>query len=494
MATFKYWKKWKSDDLKIMENKGEPNLTKRAPTTVEAILPIVVMLLLLIVGNGIYGLNPEILLILSSIFAGFIAWRVGLKWNDMMSGIREKFDMAMPSILILISIGILIGSWMIAGTIPMMIYYGMQMINPQFIVLISFIVTAIISTVTGTSWGSAGTVGVALMGVAVGLDAPLAATAGAIVAGAYFGDKLSPLSDTTILAPTVAGSELYEHIKHMLYTTIPATVIAIIVYLIAGLNVSVDRGLESETMNAMLSTLTQLFDWHILLLLPVLIVLYGAITKKPTLPTIIFSSAAAGIIAWLYQGFSISDIFASAVTGFDVSMAGYDSEAIMAEVTRLVNQGGMHAMLDVMLIAFSAFIFAGIITKAGILEVILDALLKLTKRTGDLILSTVSSTITMALVTGSSYLTIIVPGEIFKDVYKKKNLHAKNLSRTLEDSGTVVMPLIPWSAAGVYMTGILGVPTLSYLPWAIVCYLGFVFAIILGYTGIGIAKEAEKEK
>lgn len=468
-------------------------MAKRAPTTLEAILSIAVMLLLLIIGNGVYGLNPEVLLILSSIFAGFIAWRVGLKWDDMMLGIREKFDMAMPSILILISIGALIGSWMIAGTIPMMIYYGLQLINPQFIVLISFIVTAIISIVTGTSWGSAGTIGVALMGVAVGLDAPLAATAGAIVGGAYFGDKLSPLSDTTILAPTVAGSELYEHIKHMLYTTIPATVIAIVVYLIAGLNVSVDRGPESETMNAMLSTLTQLFDWHILLLLPVLIVLYGAITKKPTLPTIIFSAAVAGIIAWLYQGFSISNIFASAVTGFDVSMTGLDSGNIIEEITSLVNQGGMHAMLDVMLIAFSAFIFAGIITKAGVLEVILDALLRIAKRTGDLILSTVASTITMALVTGSSYLTIIVPGEIFRNVYKEKKLKAKNLSRTLEDSGTVVMPLIPWSAAGVYMTGILGVPTLSYLPWAILCYLGFIFAIILGYTGIGIAKENEKE-
>jgi len=471
------------------------NQTKRKPTAIEAFTPIIIMLLLLVIGNGIYGLAPEILLIISSIFAGFIALRVGVRWDDMMVGIREKFDTAMPSILILISIGILIGSWMISGTIPMMIYYGMELINPRFIVLIAFIVTAIISAVTGTSWGSAGTIGVALMGVAMGLGASLPATAGAIVAGAYFGDKMSPLSDTTILSPTVAGSDLYEHIKHMLYTTIPAAVISIIIYLIVGFNLPAEDAPQSEIMNTMLSTLSEMFSWNILLLIPVIIVLYGAISKKPTLPTIIISSVFAGIIAKFYQGFTLEHIFTSAVSGFEVSMvnkAGFDSSEVIDEVTELVTQGGMHAMVDVMLIAFSAFIFAGIITKAGALEVIMDALLKITKRTGDLILSTVASTITMALVTGSSYLTIIVPGELFKDVYQKKKLHAKNLSRTLEDSGTVVVPLIPWSAAGVYMAGILGVPTLSYLPWAVLCYLGFVIAIILGYTGIGIAKADNK--
>src|SRR5690625_5215351 len=249
------------------------NQTKRKPTAIEAFTPIIIMLLLLVIGNGIYGLAPEILLIISSIFAGFIALRVGVRWDDMMVGIREKFDTAMPSILILISIGILIGSWMISGTIPMMIYYGMELINPRFIVLIAFIVTAIISAVTGTSWGSAGTIGVALMGVAMGLGASLPATAGAIVAGAYFGDKMSPLSDTTILSPTVAGSDLYEHIKHMLYTTIPAAVISIIIYLIVGFNLPAEDAPQSEIMNTMLSTLSEMFSWNILLLIPVIIVL-----------------------------------------------------------------------------------------------------------------------------------------------------------------------------------------------------------------------------
>ncbi|WP_339285670.1 Na+/H+ antiporter NhaC [Oceanobacillus sp. FSL K6-3682] len=469
---------------------------RKQPNLFEAFSPIVVMLLLLAIGFGVYGFSPEPLLILASVYAGFIAWRLGYTWDEMMEGIQEKIKQAMPAILILISIGILIGTWMIAGTIPMMIYYGLKIIDPTFIVLIAFVVSAIISIVTGTSWGSAGTVGVALMGIATGLGASLPATAGAVVAGAYFGDKLSPLSDTTNIAPIAAGSELYEHIRHMLWTTVPAAILSMIVYFFAGLHLSSGNAATSETMNTMLQTLTEMFDWNILLLLPPIIILYGAIRKKPTLPMIIFSSAVAAILGIFMQGFSAGDVFASTVSGFDVAMvnrANFDPDSVIPEVLSLVHQGGMQSMTGVVLIAFSAFIFAGIIAKSGSLEVIIQTLMKVVKRTGDLILTTVLSCITMALVTGNSYLSIIVPGEIFKDTYKKKKLQAKNLSRTLEDSGTVVVPLIPWSSAGVFMAGTLGVSTLSYAPWAVLCYTGFIFAIILGYTGIGIAKIPDED-
>ncbi len=469
---------------------------KRKPNLFEAFSPIIVMLLLLAIGFGVFGLNPEPLLILSSVYAGFIALRLGFSWSNMMEGIQEKVSLAMPAILILISIGILIGTWMIAGTIPMLIYYGLELINPTFIVLIAFVVSAIISIVTGTSWGSVGTVGVALMGIATGLEANLPATAGAIVAGAYFGDKLSPLSDTTNLAPIAAGSELYEHIKHMMWTTVPAAIVSMIIYLIAGISVSNDEVTAPETMSTMLTTLSTMFNWNLLLLLPPVIILFGAIKKYPTLPIIIFSSIIAAILGMFIQDFTLKDVFASAVTGFDVSMVnktGFDSAAVIPEVLDLVHQGGMQSMTSVILIAFSAFAFAGIMTKSGALEVIIEQLLKFVKRTGDLILTTVISCLTMALVTGNSYLSIIVPGEMFKDTYKLKGLAAKNLSRTLEDSGTVVVPLIPWSSAGVFMAGTLGIPTLSYAPWAVLCYVGFIFAIILGYTGIGIAKDLKEE-
>ena len=335
------------------------------------------------------------------------------------------------------------------------------------------------------------------MGIATGLGANLPATAGAIVAGAYFGDKLSPLSDTTNLAPIAAGSELYEHIKHMLWTTVPAAVVSMIIYALAGFNLSTGNVSTPETMTIMLDTLNKMFDWNLLLLLPPIIILYGSIRKKPTLPIIILSSMVAALFGLFYQGATVTDVFASAVSGFDISMiqrSGFDAANVTSEVTDLVNQGGMESMTDVILIAFSAFVFAGILTVSGSLDVIINALMKVVKRTGDLILATVLSCITMALVTGNSYLSIIVPGEIYKDTYQKNKLKAKNLSRTLEDSGTVVVPLIPWSSAGVFMAGTLGVSTLSYAPWAILCYIGFIFAIILGYTGLGIAKMTDDEQ
>lgn len=374
--------------------------------------------------------------------------------------------------------------------------FGLKIIHPSFIVLIAFIVSAIVSIVTGSSWGSVGTVGVALMGIATGMDVSLAATAGAIVSGAYFGDKLSPLSDTTNLAPLVAGTELHEHIKHMLYTTIPAAVVALIVYTIVGFSSSSTKVIESEQTTAMLNGLGEMFTWSIWLVLPAIIILYGTIKKLPTLPVIIFSSFVAGIIAVFVQGFSVKNVFLATVSGFNVTMVekvGFNSELVIPEVLRLVNQGGMQSMTGVVLIALCAFTFAGIVSVSGCLEVIVNALLKLVKRTGDLILVTVLSCITTALVTANTYLPLIITGELYKDTYKKRNLAAKNLSRTLEDSGTVIIPLVPWSTSGVFIAGTLGVSTFSYLPWAVLCYTGFIFAIILGYTGIGISKIQEDD-
>jgi len=283
----------------------------------------------------------------------------------------------------------------------------------------------------------------------------------------------------------------------MLWTTVPAAVVSMIIYALAGFNLSTGNVSTPETMTIMLDTLNKMFDWNLLLLLPPIIILYGSIRKKPTLPIIILSSMVAALFGLFYQGATVTDVFASAVSGFDISMiqrSGFDAANVTSEVTDLVNQGGMESMTDVILIAFSAFVFAGILTVSGSLDVIINALMKVVKRTGDLILATVLSCITMALVTGNSYLSIIVPGEIYKDTYQKNKLKAKNLSRTLEDSGTVVVPLIPWSSAGVFMAGTLGVSTLSYAPWAILCYIGFIFAIILGYTGLGIAKMTDDEQ
>lgn len=464
---------------------------KKKPTFLQAIIPIVAMIVLLGVGYGLMGLRAEFLMLISAGIAGIIAVTLGYTWDDIIDSIVGKLSKTMPAILILIIVGVLIGSWMIGGTIPIMVYYGLKIINPKFMVITSFLVSAFVSICTGTSWGSAGTIGVALMGVASGMGVPLPIAAGAVVSGAYFGDKMSPLSDTTNLAPIAAGSKLYEHIGHMIFTTGPAFIIAGIVYLFVGLNSSAIEASSPENVNTILKTLDIMFNWNILLILPPIIVLYGSIRKKPTIPVMLLSSMIALFNAVVIQNFTVQQAFEATITGFNISMiniSGFDPNSVIADIPRLLNRGGMNSMLGTVLIAFCAYGFAGSISVSGSLDIVLNKLLRSVKSTGSLILATVIACFTAVCVTSNGQLSILIPGEMFKNTYIKRGLHPKNLSRTLEDSATVIEPLVPWTAAGVYMATTLGVPTLSYLPWAILCYLGVVFAIIWGYTGLFITK------
>ncbi|MDD4320274.1 MAG: Na+/H+ antiporter NhaC [Acidaminococcaceae bacterium] len=471
-------------------------ILKREPTFIESIVPIIAMLVILFYGKGIKGWATEPLLIIVAIIAAIVAMRVGVTWDEMLDEISIKIAKGMPAILILITVGMLIGTWKASGTIPMMIYYGIQMVNPQYLLVTAFLITALVSIVTGTSWGSVGTMGVALMGIASGLNVSLPATAGAVIAGSYFGDKMSPLSDTTNLAPISAGSDLYGHIRHMFWTTVPATIVSLIVYAVAGASASGGVAPDSETVQVMLSTLNVMYSWSWLLLLPVVIVLVGSVIKMPTIPVMLCSSTVAGIMAIFIQNITLDNVLKCMVKGFNVSMItapGFNPKTVAWAVTRLINGGGMASIMSTTLLVFCAFCFAGIMSRAGCLKVVLQKLLSIVTNTGGLIASTVVACLTMAITTGSSYLSILIPGEMFKDAYKARNLAAVNLSRTLEDSATVVVPLVPWSAAGAYMTATLGVPTLSYLPWAVLCYTGFIFALFYGFTGIGIKKITQKE-
>nr|WP_325196993.1 Na+/H+ antiporter NhaC [uncultured Oscillibacter sp.] len=465
--------------------------SRRRPTFLESMVPIIAMLAILTIGKGVMGYSTEPLLIMVACVAAFVAFRVGVTWDEMLEEISHKIAKGMPAILILISVGALVGTWMASGTIPLMIYYGIQIVNPQWMLVTSFLITAVVSVVTGTSWGSVATMGVALMGISGALGVSLPATAGACIAGSYLGDKMSPLSDTTNLAPIAAGSSLYEHIGHMFYTTIPASIVSLIVYAIAGLQADITADVTSETVTTMLDQLDTMYHWNLLLLLPAVIVLAGSLLRKPTIPVMLLSTAVAGIEGLVIQGVSLKDVLSATVSGFDVSMiqrAGFDPAACSAEITKLLNRGGMNSIMSTTLLVFCAFCFAGIMSRAGCLDVVLEKILGAAKSTGALITATVASCIVMALTTGNSYLSILIPGEMFRDAYKARGLAAKNLSRTLEDAGTVLVPLVPWSAAGAYMTATLGVETLEYLPWAVLCYTGFIFAILWGYTGFGIAR------
>ena len=463
------------------------NSIKKEPSFLLALTPILVMIVGLALGVGYMKLKVEPIILIAALVAGGIAWRLGYSWSELQEGVIEKISSSLPALMILWAVGLLIGSWVFSGTIPMIIYYGVDLISPQYLVLTAFVIAAIISTVTGTSWGSAGTVGVAIMGIAQGLDVNLAATAGAVVAGAYFGDKLSPLSDTTNLAPIAAGSELYEHIRHMFYTTIPATIVAIAAYLFFGSEAASSGANVSESVLALQGQLDKIFHWNIILLLPVLFVLAGSVLKWPTIPVMIIASLFSVILGVIIQGFSLKNGFISVMTGFNVTMSGVEME-FSKDITKLLNRGGVSSVNSTTILVICAMGFAGIISKTGMLTKVLHTIMARVKSAAGVIISTIGSCLTVAFVTGSSYLSILIPGEMFKDFYKEKNLAAKNLSRTLEDSGTVIVPLIPWSAAGAYMTATLGVPTVEYLPWAILNYMGVVFAIILALTGIGIAK------
>lgn len=463
----------------------------KEPTLVLALLPIITMVVLLCLGYVMFELPPEPLIIASTVVAGIIAVKLGHSYNDILNSIAQKIAKTMPAILILIAVGLIIGAWMVGGTIPMMIYYGLKIINPQFLLITAFLVTSVVSVCTGTSWGSAGTIGVAFMGVGAGLDVNLAAVAGAVVAGAYFGDKLSPLSDTTNIAALSTGVNLYEHIGHLLYTTLPSFIVAGIVYVITGLNTHTAGAGIPEKVGTIMDTLGTIYHWNLLLIVPILIVLYGSIRKKPTLPVMLLSSAFAMANALIFQGFTLHDVVSSVLNGFDIAMVhvqGFDPAAVIPDVPKLLNRGGMNSMMGTLLICFSAITFAGTISLTKSLELIVNRILKHVRSTGSMIVATIVTGLTMIGVTSNGQVSILMPGEMLREAYIRRGLHPKNLGRTVEDSAAITEPILPWTAAGAYMAGTLGVATLSYLPWAMLCWTGIIFAMIWGFTGFGIAK------
>ncbi|HHH1742739.1 TPA: Na+/H+ antiporter NhaC [Yersinia enterocolitica] len=467
-----------------MDNKKELSLGL-------ALLPIIAMLSFLVIGYGQFGLRIEPLLLLSAFVAAALAYWQGYRWDDIINSIVAKLAKAMPVILILVCVGGLIGTWMVSGTIPYMVYWGLKLISPQYILIAAFFITSVISVCTGTSWGAAGTVGVALMGVAAGLDVSLAAAAGAVVSGAYFGDKISPLSDSTNFAAIVADTDLYGHIKHLMYTTIPSFILAAIVYLIAGHTNSMGSVATPEKVTEILLALESLYHFNVLLILPPALVLWGAITKRPVIPVMLAGCLLAIIIGIVVQGFTLKQGFEALMDGFSLSMfseQGHNVDGIVSDVPRLLNRGGMFSMMSTILLVFCAFSFAGALTLTGALTVIINRLLKVVRTTGQLIAATVATTILVTGATSDGKLALLIPAELFKDAYGRMGLDNKNLSRTVEDAGTVIEPLIPWTAAGIYMATTLGVSTLDLLPWAIQCYAAVFFALIYGFTGFGIAK------
>ena len=470
-----------------MEKEAKNEIRKpKKPGLVIALVPLVAMGALLGVGYGIYQIRPQVLLVCAAFITGSLGLYLRFKWKDMESGIVDSIHKAMPAILIMLCVGILIGSWIASGTIPMVIYYGLKLISPKYFLVTACFVCSLTSIATGTSWGTIGTLGVAFIGIAMGLGIPLGPAAGAIVAGAYFGDKMSPFSDVTNLAPVAVGSNLFDHIKHMVWSATPAWLIGLFIYFLVGLRYEGGK-VESEAMTIITQTIKDNFNFNVLLLLPMVIVFYFAFTKKPTIPGMLISSFVAGIIAIIFQKASITDVATAMNTGY-VAQTGVE------EVDNLISRGGMMSMMETQLVAFTAFSFGGIMQATGLLSVILGRIMKFATKVWSIVLTTIGTSIITALITGSSYLSIIIPGDLLSAVYKKKGLAAKNLSRIVEESGAIIVPLIPWSMAGVYITGTLGVSTFSYLPWAIMNYAAVVILAIYGFTKFTMAPKIRDDE
>jgi len=433
---------------------------------------------------GDRGGDPHLSLIVAAAVAAAIGRRLGHPWKSIEGGIVHGISIGLPAILVLMTIGVLIATWIASGIVPMLIVCGLKTLSPAVFLPAACLVCAIVSVSTGSSWTTAGTVGVALIAVGKALDVPLGMSAGAVVSGAYFGDKMSPLSDTTNLAPAVAGAELFEHIRHMVYTTVPALLISLVLYAILGAFNASGSG-DTSNVSAYVSAISQSFNLNALLLLPPILVIVMVVLRIPALPALLGGAALGALFAVLFQGADWGDILTAA-------HSGYSADTGNADVDKLLSNGGLLNMMGTVALILCALSFGGVMERARMLAVIANSILRLAKSTGSLIASTVATCVGMNVIAPDQYLSIVVPGRMYREAYEKRGLHAKNLSRTLEDAGTMTSSLVPWNTCGAFMTGALLVNPLTYLPFAFLNLLTPAIAIAYGYLGWKISPAESK--
>ncbi len=434
----------------------------------------------------------EIIFLLAAVFSATELLILGYKWNDIQNAVVKKIAQGFPVILIFFSIGLLIGSWIISGTIPMLVYYGIKLINPEYIYLIGFVVPIIFSLLTGTSWGSIGTIGVVIIGIASIAGVDLGITAGAIVGGAYFGDKMSPLSDTTNLASAATDVPLYDHIQSMMYTTFPSAIIAAILFFslsfIYPVSAEVNSALATEET---LTAIQSLFDFNILLIIPPIIVLVGSLKRKPTVPVMLLSAFSACVLALFIQEYSLQDLVQTLLKGFQVDMATWVS-VVPENVTVLFNRGGLYALNEAIFFTFMVFIFIGILDMVKAMPTIVNIVFKRVRKRWTLILSSLVATAFTNAFTSNQSATSFIIGDAFKPAYDKLKVSRKVLSRSIEDYGTMIETLIPWHASSLYVVATLGVSFADYWHWQLLTIINLIIAPLLAITGIGCFYKKKK--
>jgi len=446
---------------------------KRPPTLLHSLLPIVGAGLLIGVGFGVYKIKVEVMLVLVTVLTGALAKWLGLGWREMQSGMMQSIHKGMPAMLIVVVVGALIGSWLACGTIPMIIYYGLGMISPKMFLVTASMATGLVSCLTGTGYGTIGTVGVAFMGIAHGLGVPPGPAAGALVAGAYLGDKISPFAANANFAVAIARVNIYDHIKHCLWTTVPAFTVGLIVYAIAGASMNLTASASFAADDNVRAALAKNFVFSPWLLLPPAVTLLLAVGNRPVMPGMLLSVGVAVALAVLVQGVPV-------VEALNITVTGFTPHTGVELVDKLLAQGGMDSMMHVTLIALCAFAFSGLLQKAGLLGPVLEKLFQFTTNTRRLVSATAASCLVVEIMTGAAFVTILLPTELFGPVYRKLGLAGKNLSRVVGDCGIVGVPLLPWSIAGAFMSKALGVSVTTYAPWAVFCYAGIGVDGMLG--------------
>lgn len=467
----------------------------RKPTSGEAYL-CVGLAAIIILGALIFKMRVEFALLVVAAIAAVISLRLGYSWDEMEKAIGHRIGTLTPTILIMWAIGFMLGAMLFSGTLPMIVYYGFELINPKFLYLSAFLVCCVMSVLTGSSWTSAGTAGIACMALAQGMGANTGIMAGAIISGAVFGDKISPMSETTNLAPACAGTELWLHVKSQLWTTIPAFIIGCILYTFLGFGLDIGGAGLPENAVIIMKQLSELYHWNIILLLPLLVMLILVMTKKPVVPSLLICGAISIILGIVIQGFSLSTGTIAAIKGFTAASIAPEGYEIDSTVSYLLNRGGMMSMASIVLICYCGFSATTIMIHAGILDKAVEPLMRnLNSRIKTVATAEVAIFVIHAIA-GNSYVSSVFVGEAWEEAYIKNGMGRQTLSRTLEDVGTCVSCMFPWGNSGAFYATTLGVAAYGaggYIPYTVMWWACPLFALIWAITGIGINKLTDEQ-
>lgn len=451
---------------------------KRDPYLWEALISILGLILFISLAILRFETDAHVPILLGVFVAAVVGLRAGFEWKEIETGMLNGITNSLQALVILLIIGILIGVWILSGVVPTLLYYGLKILHPTIFLPAALLICSVTSLATGTSWGTSGTIGIALIGIGDGLGIPLPLVAGAVLSGAYFGDKMSPLSDTTNMAPAMVGTDLYTHIKHMSYTTGVSYGITLLIEIVLGFYYGGGEA-DLESVNQILTGIDAQFSVNPLLLLPPALVMLLAFKRIPAVPGIVIGILSAGVLGIIFQGNDFGGLLSAAY-------GGYTSNTGVEAVDNLLTKGGLSSMMYTVSLVICAMMFGGIMEKTNQLRVVVNVILKKAQSSGSLITATILTAIGSNLILCDQYMSIVMTGKMYAQSYKDKGLHPKNLSRAIEDSATVTANLVPWNSGGAYQAATLGVPTIAYLPFNFFCWITPIVSMLYGWFNITI--------